>query len=77
MTVKPRGKGKQQVRKLKLKKETLKDLDVKRTAKKVKGGVLIELSHMYSCVPIGGCTDSCGCTVGCTHTCLYTCPCLK
>jgi hypothetical protein len=50
---------------------------VKRTARKVKGGVIIELSHMQSCVPIGGCTDSCGCTVGCTHTCLYSCPCRK
>jgi len=75
MTAKPRGKGKKQVKKLRLKKETIRDLDVKRTAKKVKGGVIIELSHMQTCVPIGGCTDSCGCTVGCTHTCLYTCPC--
>ena len=68
-----RGKGKEQVKKLKLKKETLKDLDVKRTAKKVKGGEIIEISRMVTCF---GCTlDSCGCTIGCTHTCLYTCPC--
>ncbi|HEX7253364.1 MAG TPA: hypothetical protein VF376_10825 [Thermoanaerobaculia bacterium] len=73
MTAKPRGKGK--IKKLKLKKETLKDLDVNRTAKKVKGGVIIELSRMPTCV---ACTlDSCACTIGCTHTCLYTCPCLK
>ncbi len=75
MTAKPRGKGKEQVKKLKLKKETIRDLDVKRTAKKVKGGVIIELSHMATCV---ACTlDSCACTDGCTHTCLYTCPCRK
>ena len=74
MTAKPRGKGKEQVKKLKLKKETLRDLDVKRTAKKVKGGVIIEISRMATCFT---CTldDSCGCTIGCTHTCLYTCPC--
>ena len=73
MTVKPRGKGKEQVKKLKLKKETIRDLDVKRTAKKVKGGVIIEQS--FSCV----CTlyYSCDCSVGCTVTCLYTCPCRK
>jgi hypothetical protein len=76
MTVKPRGKGKEQVKKLKLKKETLRDLDVKRTAKKVKGGEIIELSHMASCPPICSMAGSCDCTAGCTQTCLYTCPCV-
>jgi hypothetical protein len=76
MTSGARGKGKGQIKKLKLKKETLRDLDVKRTARKVKGGEIIELTHMWSC--LGTCSlDSCVCTKGCTHTCLYTCPCLK
>ena len=74
MTVKPRGKGKEQVKKLKLKKETIRDLDVKRTAKKVKGGKA-EYPSEYIC------TLSCVCTMentcGCTVTCLYTCPCRK
>ena len=72
MTAKPRGKGKEQVKKLKLKKETLKDLDVKRTAKKVKGGWVVEYTP-----PTVTCIDSCLCTAGCTQTCLYTCPCRK
>jgi len=77
MTDGTKGRGKKQIKRLKLKKETLRDLDARRTARKVKGGEIIELSHMQSCVPIAGCTDSCGCTVGCTHTCLFSCPCRK
>lgn len=68
-----RGKGKEQVKKLKLKKETLRDLDVKRTAKKVRAGGKGEYPSQYIC------TLSCVCTMEntcvCTHTCLYTCPC--
>jgi hypothetical protein len=79
MTAKPRGKGKEQVKKLKLKKETIRDLDVKRTAKKVKGGWVVE----YPSALPGTCsrTINCACTMentcGCTVTCLYTCPCRK
>jgi hypothetical protein len=76
MTSGARGKGKGQIKKLKLKKETLRDLDVKRTARKVKGGVIIELSHMDSCAPVCTMVPSCDCTAGCTQTCLYTCPCV-
>ena len=76
MTSRERGKGKDQIKKLKLKKETIRDLDVKRTAKKVKGGIVIEYpTHA------GACTQSCACTMAgtcaCTITCLYTCYCRK
>ena len=73
MTAKPRGKGKEQVKKLKLKKETIRDLDVKRTAKKVKGGWVVEYC---SGIPV---SDVCtwANTCDCTRTCLYTCPCRK
>lgn len=74
-----RGKVKEPVKKLKLKKETLKDLDVKRTTKKVKGGGA-EYPSQYICSFNCGFTlvgNSCDCTVGCTQTCLYTCPCRK
>ena len=71
MTANPRGKGKEQVKKLKLKKETLRDLDVKRSPK---GGKVVEYPSNA-----GACTQSCACTMAntcaCTITCLYTCPC--
>ncbi len=70
------GKGEGKPRKLQLKKETIKDLDVKRTAKKVKGGFVVEYPSRA-----GACTQSCACTMAgtcaCTITCLYTCPCRK
>jgi len=67
-----RGKGKEQVKKLKLKKETIRDLDVKRTAKKVKGGKVVEYTP-----PSLTCVCTWAATCNCTVTCLYTCPCQK
>ncbi len=53
--------GEGQVRRLKLKKETLKDLDAGRQAKNVKGGVIIELGAgsvvVMMCISVIVCPD--------------------
>ncbi len=52
--------GKGQVKKLKLKRETLKDLDTGRQAKNVKGGVIIELgvsAVVMACISVLVCPE--------------------
>lgn len=67
MTAKPSGGGRGKARKLKLKKETLKDLESKKRAgKKVKGG-----AAMVEYIP----PKLYAATANCTITCLYTCYC--
>ena len=62
MTTKKTATGKRRDNKLKLKKETLKDLDGKGKASKVKGGDMVEYaSALVPCAPL---TTACP-----THTC--------
>ena len=61
MTAKKTGTGKGQAKKLKLKKETVKDLDVKGKANGVKGGVFLT----------GMCTNRATCVCGTEATCLH------
>ena len=69
MTAKKTSRGKGKSEKLKIKKDTVRDLDVKRGARKVKGGAII--------VEYGGgaAPSDVGYTCACTITCLYTCYC--
>ena len=69
---KPAAAGRGRARKLKLKKETVKDLDVRREAKKVRGG----LWNQGGIVTKDCGSDPCPMpTDNCTLTCLYTCFC--
>lgn len=76
MTSTSKGKGKKPVKKLRLNKDTIKDLDVKRAARKVKGGIIIEMPSHYVCTITCFCTEM-KATCACTVTCLYTCYCRR
>jgi hypothetical protein len=68
---------KRRIKKLKLKKETLRDLDAKR---RVKGGAVPSAGCDYhpsqDCLRLGSAACS-GDTCNCTISCLYTCYCKK
>jgi hypothetical protein len=74
----PAAAGRGRTRKLKLKKETIKDLDAKRGARRAKGGVkMVDYAGVLNVTGMGTCdAASCqGYTCFCTETCLYTCYC--
>ena len=66
-TRKKTATGKGEAKKLKLKKETIKDLDLKNKARDVKAGLAIRDSTLAYCSNMctGICTRNCPATTGC------------
>jgi len=65
MTTKKKTAGKGRARKLKLKKETIKDLDARGKTERVKGGLMTAATDVAcsrgACGPTWGATCTCGC----------------